>query len=247
MNIRNVGVEEEFLLVDSATGEAQAVAGAVLRAAAAQGGGPGAEDPDYLEFELQKQQVEINTSRGALIHNAAANGGKPIEMRQAHNDMRGEIAELLGKAIGAGALDQEFSAHDKERMRAFLRSRSADSDGGVSRESSKYRTRPLAEAASTRNLISPSTRVPDQASVEPAAICGSSGAESGEKREGSSSAAAKRGFQSASSSDAAGRDGFTGAEKPAESGRRKSSDGSGSRRSGNAAQRAAVSFAHGLF
>ena len=66
-------------------------------------------------------EVEINTNRGALLHNAAANGGKPIEMRQAHNDMRGAIAELLGKAMGAGALDQEFSAHDKERMLAFLR------------------------------------------------------------------------------------------------------------------------------
>jgi glutamate---cysteine ligase / carboxylate-amine ligase len=63
MDIRNVGVEEEFLLVDPATGEARAAAGAVLRAAAArESGDPGAEPPDYLEFELQRQQVEINTS-----------------------------------------------------------------------------------------------------------------------------------------------------------------------------------------
>jgi monoamine oxidase len=66
-------------------------------------------------------EVEINANRGALLHNPAANDGKPIELRQAINDTRGEISELLGKAINRGALDQELSAHDKERMLAFLR------------------------------------------------------------------------------------------------------------------------------
>ena len=65
-------------------------------------------------------EVEINTSRGALLHNPAANEGKPIELRQAINDIRGEISELLGKAIHRGALDQELSADDKKRMLAFL-------------------------------------------------------------------------------------------------------------------------------
>ncbi len=66
-------------------------------------------------------EVEVNTNRSALLANPRANGGKPIEMRQAINDARGEISELLGKAIDRGALDQEFSAADKERMLAFLR------------------------------------------------------------------------------------------------------------------------------
>jgi monoamine oxidase len=66
-------------------------------------------------------EVEINTSRGARLYNPDANGGKPIEMRQAHNDARGEIAELLGKALNRGALDAELTAQDKERMVAFLR------------------------------------------------------------------------------------------------------------------------------
>jgi monoamine oxidase len=66
-------------------------------------------------------EVEVNTSRGARLYNPAANGGKPIEMRQAHNDVRGEISELLGKAINRGALDEELTAADKERMIAFLR------------------------------------------------------------------------------------------------------------------------------
>jgi monoamine oxidase len=66
-------------------------------------------------------EVEINTSRGARLLNPAANGGKPLEMRQAVNDTRGAIAELLGKAVKGGALDQDLSAHDKERLLAFLR------------------------------------------------------------------------------------------------------------------------------
>jgi carboxylate-amine ligase len=65
--MRTVGVEEEFLLVDPATGEAQAVAGAVMRAAAKQSSGPGEQDPEYLDFELQKQQVEINTEPCASL------------------------------------------------------------------------------------------------------------------------------------------------------------------------------------
>jgi monoamine oxidase len=66
-------------------------------------------------------EVEVNTSRGALLLNPTANGGRPIEMRQAVNDARGEISELLGKAVNRGALDQELTGHDKERMLAFLR------------------------------------------------------------------------------------------------------------------------------
>jgi monoamine oxidase len=66
-------------------------------------------------------EVEVNTSRGAKLLNQAANGGMPIELRQVANDVRGEISELLGKAINRGALDQELTAHDKERMLAFLR------------------------------------------------------------------------------------------------------------------------------
>jgi monoamine oxidase len=66
-------------------------------------------------------EVEVNTSRGALLVHEAVNEGRPIELRQAINDVRGEISELLGKAINRGALDQELTAQDKERMLAFLR------------------------------------------------------------------------------------------------------------------------------
>jgi len=66
-------------------------------------------------------EVEVNTSRGSRLLNPQANGGQPIEMRQAINDSRGVIAELLGKAIDRGALDQELTPRDKERMMDFLR------------------------------------------------------------------------------------------------------------------------------
>ena len=66
-------------------------------------------------------EVEVNTSRGARLFNPAANSGHPIEMRQAVNDTRGAISELLAKAIDRGALDEELSKSDRERMLAFLK------------------------------------------------------------------------------------------------------------------------------
>ena len=72
--VRSVGVEEELLIVEPGTGRPRALAGAVIRAAR-----PGAEEPGSgelcadersaaerdavqpLEFELQKQQLEIDT------------------------------------------------------------------------------------------------------------------------------------------------------------------------------------------
>jgi monoamine oxidase len=76
---------------------------------------------DYCKELGVALEVEVNMSRGARLINPAASGGKPIEMRQAVNDVRGEISELLGKAINRGALDQELTARDKERMIAFLK------------------------------------------------------------------------------------------------------------------------------
>ena len=66
-------------------------------------------------------EVEINVSRSAMLTNVNANGGKPIEMRQALNDTRGALSELLAKAIDRGSLDQELTGADKERVFAFLK------------------------------------------------------------------------------------------------------------------------------
>ena len=66
-------------------------------------------------------QVEVNTSRSSLLQNDAANGGKPMVQRQVVNDTRGHVSELLSKCMNAGALDQEVTKDDRDRMLSFLR------------------------------------------------------------------------------------------------------------------------------
>jgi monoamine oxidase len=66
-------------------------------------------------------EVEINTSRCALMQADHLNDGKPVQQRQTVNDTRGHVSELLAKAINQGALDQDLTKEDKERMLEFLR------------------------------------------------------------------------------------------------------------------------------
>jgi len=66
-------------------------------------------------------EVEVNFSNSALLQADGDFGGKPIQERQAINDFRGRIAELLSKATNRGALDQELTADDKRRLIVFLR------------------------------------------------------------------------------------------------------------------------------
>jgi monoamine oxidase len=67
-------------------------------------------------------EVEVNTSRSTLLQSDTAFDGRPIEQREVINDGRGHVAELLAKAIRQGALDQDVTSEDRERMLAFLRS-----------------------------------------------------------------------------------------------------------------------------
>jgi len=66
-------------------------------------------------------EVEINTSRSTLLQNDKANGGVPVVQRKAINDTRGHVSELLSKCIAQGALDQDISKEDRERMISFLK------------------------------------------------------------------------------------------------------------------------------
>lgn len=66
-------------------------------------------------------EVEINTSRSTLLVNDKIFEGKPVEQRQAINDTRGHVSELLAKCVQQGALDQELTADDRERILSFLR------------------------------------------------------------------------------------------------------------------------------
>jgi len=66
-------------------------------------------------------EVEVNTSRSALMQSDRMNGGRAVQQRQLVNDTRGHVSELLAKAIRRNALDHELSPDDKERMLEFLR------------------------------------------------------------------------------------------------------------------------------
>ncbi len=76
---------------------------------------------DYCKKLGVELQVEVNTSRSSFLQNDAANGGKPVVQRQAVNDTRGHVSELLMKCMNGGALDQEMSKEDRDRMLTFLR------------------------------------------------------------------------------------------------------------------------------
>jgi len=67
------------------------------------------------EFGLPLE-VMVNTNRAAKLDF----NGRVVANRQAVNDTRGVFTELLGKAIDKGALDQELTGLDKERLLAFL-------------------------------------------------------------------------------------------------------------------------------
>jgi monoamine oxidase len=62
----------------------------------------------------------VNTSRSALLQSDRTFSGRPLEQREIVNDARGRIAELLAKAIRQGALEEEITKEDRERMLAFL-------------------------------------------------------------------------------------------------------------------------------
>ncbi len=63
-------------------------------------------------------EVEVNASRSAFL---APRDTPAIQMRQAINDTRGHVSELLAKAIDRGALDQDLTPDDRARLRPFLK------------------------------------------------------------------------------------------------------------------------------
>jgi monoamine oxidase len=66
-------------------------------------------------------EVEINTSRSALMQSDELNGGRAVEQRQVVYDTRGHLAELFSKAIHQGKLDELLTQEDGERLVAFLK------------------------------------------------------------------------------------------------------------------------------
>jgi monoamine oxidase len=66
-------------------------------------------------------EVEVNSSRSALMQADQLNGGVAVPERRVFNDTRGHVSELLAKCVRKGALDEEFTTEDRERMIEFLR------------------------------------------------------------------------------------------------------------------------------
>lgn len=66
-------------------------------------------------------QALVNDNRGAFVHSSAAFGGQPVRAREAITAIRGNITELLAKAIYAGALDSEISVDEQNAVLAVLR------------------------------------------------------------------------------------------------------------------------------
>jgi len=106
-------------------------------------------------------EVEVNSSRSSLLQSDKAFGGKPIQQRQAINDLRGGLSELLSKATRNGGLDQELTADDKERLLAFLKTYGDLDAGGAYKgsERSGYVTPP--GAADQRGVARPSLPLRD--------------------------------------------------------------------------------------
>ncbi|HUK25918.1 MAG TPA: FAD-dependent oxidoreductase [Terriglobales bacterium] len=71
-----------------------------------------------LEVPLE---VEVNCSRSSLLQNSKAFDGKPMEQREAVNDTRGHVSELLAKAVKQNLLGGELAPEDTEKMIEFLR------------------------------------------------------------------------------------------------------------------------------
>ena len=68
-----------------------------------------------------EMEVEVNTTRSGLLQDDKVNGGKAVVQRQAINDARGEVAELLAKCASQGSLDQTLTKADRDRILTFLR------------------------------------------------------------------------------------------------------------------------------
>jgi monoamine oxidase len=63
-----------------------------------------------------EMEVLVNHSDSALIQADGLNGGKPLQMREAIYNIRGNVASLLAKGVQNGGVDVAFSAEDKARL-----------------------------------------------------------------------------------------------------------------------------------
>lgn len=65
-------------------------------------------------------EVMVNANRNAWL-GPSSRGEPAIRLRQAVNDTRGRLAELLALAVDRGALDRELAPEQRARLRFFLK------------------------------------------------------------------------------------------------------------------------------
>lgn len=75
---------------------------------------------DYCKQFNVPLEIMMNDNRAALFQDDAAFGGKPVQAKQVINDMRGNLSELLAKAMSGGGLDGAFSKEDRERLSGMI-------------------------------------------------------------------------------------------------------------------------------
>ncbi|MBI1401301.1 FAD-dependent oxidoreductase [Hyphomonas sp.] len=75
---------------------------------------------DYCREFGVPLEVQVNVNADARYVSANVRNGLPLEDRQVRHDVRGGVSELLAKAINKGALDEELTALDRERLLDFL-------------------------------------------------------------------------------------------------------------------------------
>ncbi len=94
-------------------------------------------------------EAHINTNRSACFASDQVKDGRPIANRRVTNDTRGALAELLAKAVRRGALDDELTPEDREKLLEFLRPYGALAEDYVYRgsERSGYRIAPTTHEA----------------------------------------------------------------------------------------------------
>ena len=66
-------------------------------------------------------QALVNDNRGAYIHDSAAFGGIPVRAREVITAVRGNITELLAKAINANALNGDIGIDERSFVLDVLR------------------------------------------------------------------------------------------------------------------------------
>ena len=94
---------------------------------------------DYCQKLGVALEVEVNTSRSALMKSSVLNGGKAVTQRRVVHDTRGYLAELLTKAVNKHTLDDELTAGEQTMLVDFLKQ-----FGDLDPKTGKYKGSPRA-------------------------------------------------------------------------------------------------------